>query len=486
MRRRVSIKVRLTLAFGAVMTLVFTATGLFVYSRMRADLTTTVDTGLRTRAADIVALFQQRAGGGVIDPGHSQLTERGENLAQILSADGSVLDATPRYRAKPLIGADELRRAVRQTILVEHGRPPSLDSPVRLIATPVRAGRATKVVVVGALLDDRNEALHRLVVLLFICGPIALALAVAAGYGVAKAALRPVEAMRHEASKLSATDAGGRLPVPPAHDEIARLGASLNEMLTRLEAAFERERSFVSDASHELRSPLSILRTELELALHEGRSKEELRDAVRSAAEETDRLTRLAEDLLVLARSDRGKLPLRAENVAVARLLETVRMRFAERAAAAGRTITIAVTPSAGGGDLTVHADPQRIEQALTNLIDNALRYASSDILIRVAEAEAAVEVHVCDSGAGFSDEFLPRAFERFTRADHARSRGGTGLGLAIVAAIAQAHGGTAHARNRIEGGSDVWLRLPTGEAAPATPPAHLTAGSHPGLTEQR
>jgi signal transduction histidine kinase len=244
--------------------------------------------------------------------------------------------------------------------------------------------------------------------------------------------------------------------VPAANDEIGRLGATLNEMLARLEAAFARERSFVSDASHELRTPLSILRTELELALRQGRSEEELRAALRSAAEETDRLNQLAEDLLVLARSDQGELELHVEQVPAGELLERAGRRFAGRAASAGRSIDVAPD-----GDLLVHVDEPRIEQALTNLVENALRHGAGEVVLAAEARDGSVELHVRDSGPGFPEGFLPSAFERFTRADRARSRGGAGLGLAIVAAIASAHGGEAAVRNRPGGGADAWIRLP-------------------------
>src|SRR5215204_3338845 len=138
--------------------------------------------------------------------------------------------------------------------------------------------------------------------------------------------------MRARAAKIEASDRGARLPVPPADDEIGRLGKTLNAMLDRIEAAFARERTFVADASHELRTPLAILKTELELALSRGRTNEELTEALRSASEETDRLVALAEDLLVIARSDQGRLPIRAEELRAAELLERVRDRHAPEA----------------------------------------------------------------------------------------------------------------------------------------------------------
>jgi signal transduction histidine kinase len=226
-------------------------------------------------------------------------------------------------------------------------------------------------------------------------------------------------------------------------------------MLARIGDSMERERAFVADASHELRTPLAILRAELDLALAQGRSPDELRAALASAAEETDRLTQLSEDLLTIAQTERGELPLRLEALRVGDAFETVERRFARRAAEAGRRIEVG-----DGGELTPRADRLRIDQAIGTLVDNALRYGAGTIALSARRAGDAVEVHVTDEGAGFPPDFLPRAFERFSRAPGVRGDG-SGLGLAIVATVAEAHGGHADAANRPAGGADVRIVLP-------------------------
>jgi signal transduction histidine kinase len=441
------------------MALVLAATGAFVYLRMRSELDHAVDQGLRSRTADLVALVRE-SDQGLTESGSSPLTERGEGLAQVLTAEGAVLDATPQFRSRPLLGGAQLRRALRHPLVVEHSRLRGLEGPARLLTTPVRAQDRQLVAVVGASLDDRDEALHLLLLLLALGGPVALALASLAGYGVAAAALRPVESMRSEAEAVSLAEPGRRLPVPAADDELARLATTLNEMLARQESAFARERTFVSDASHELRTPLAILRTELELALRRGRTVEELEAALRSAMEESDRLVRLAEDLLVVAQSDQGRLQLRVETEPAAELLERVRERFAARAGGAGRSIDV----EAGAG-VTLRADRLRVEQALGNLVENAIRHGEGGVMLGAAERDGEVELRVRDDGPGFPDDFIDAAFERFSRADAGRSRGGTGLGLSIVAAIAAAHGGAAGARNLPAGGAEVWMSVPSSSA---------------------
>jgi signal transduction histidine kinase len=263
--------------------------------------------------------------------------------------------------------------------------------------------------------------------------------------------------MRAEAAAVSADAPGRRLQVPPARDELSRLASTLNEMLERLEAALERERTFVADASHELRTPLALLKVELELALRRPRSAPELESALRSAAGEADRLTQLAEDLLVLARADQGRLQLRRRPVPAGEVVAAVGERFAGRADAEGRAIEVDAP-----GDLDLHADVLRLEQALGNLVANALEYGRGTIRLSAVAENGRVELHVRDEGPGFPAGFLPRAFERFSRADEGRSGGGAGLGLAIVNVIATAHGGSAHVANRADAGADAWLAIPS------------------------
>jgi heavy metal sensor kinase len=463
--RRLPIRLRLALAFAGVMAVVLSATGAFVYLRLQSDLDRGIDQTLASKATDVTTLAGSGGKRSLRQPASGPLAEGGETFAQILTPAGRVVDAPPSLRSRPLLTRDELRRATRETIGIDRVEGRGLEDPSRLLATPTQAGGQRLVAVVGAALDDRDEALDSLAAVLLIGGPAALLLASLAGYGVAAAALRPVESMRRKAARVSVTTPGDRLPVSPARDEIARLGETLNEMLDRQEAAFARERAFVGDASHELRTPLAILRTELELALRGDRSATELEAAVRSAAEETDRLNQLAEDLLVIARADQGQLPVQLARVPAQAVLERVAQRFQRRAADAGRAIR--VEPSATV--VVADADPLRIEQAVGNLVENALRHGDGDVELAVESRGAAVELHVRDDGPGFPPEFLDSAFERFTRADPARPRGGTGLGLAIVDAIAVAHGGSRGARNRPEGGADVWISLPGGQGDPSS-----------------
>jgi two-component system, OmpR family, sensor kinase len=412
---RLPIRLRLTLAFALAMAAVLAATGAFLYFRLAASLDEGIDEGLEVLSSQVVADVQRG------EPVADTPVPADENFIQVLAPDGHVLEATPR----------------------------GFSGPARTLERTVESPGGEVVVVVGATLEGRDDTLHGFLVELFVVGPAALLVASLLGYALAAAALRPVESMRVEAAAISGAEPGRRLPLPRSRDEIRRLGETLNGMLSRLESALERERSFVSDASHELRTPLALLKTELELALRRPRSEQELEQALRSAAGETDRLVRLAEDLLVLARSDQGRLALRPELVAAADLLGNVADRF-------GGEVDVVVPDG-----LELLGDGARLEQALGNLVDNALRHGGGPVELSAVAGNGTVELHVRDEGPGFPPEFLPRAFERFSRPDEARSGAGAGLGLALAQAIAVAHGGSAGAANRDAGGADVWLVIP-------------------------
>jgi signal transduction histidine kinase len=446
------IRIRLTLVFAVVIAIVFLGTGSFVYLRVGSSLSRSVNQDLHARADDVVGLAGRPTRSA--DP---REFAGGEGVAQLIGSDGRVLRTTPPLGSRPLLSPAELVRARRRAILVERAALPGFgEGRWRLLATPAQARGGPAVAVVAASLEPREEALQHLLVQLLFGGAVALLLASLAGYALASAALRPVEAMSRKAAAISLRGDQQRLPVPATHDEIAHLGERLNEMLARIEAAFAHERRFLADASHELRTPLAILQAELELALRRPRSRAALEEVLHSAKEETDRLTQLAEDLLVVAGFDQGAMPMRLSPHPAEQILHGVAERFDGRAREAGRRIVIR-SPE----ELELLCDPIRVGQALANLVDNALRYGGGDVTISALEQNGHVELHVSDDGEGFPAGFLAYAFERFSRADEARSSAGNGLGLAIVEAIAHAHGGSAGAENRHCGGSDVWLALP-------------------------
>jgi two-component system, OmpR family, sensor kinase len=457
---RIPIRLRVTLAFTVAMAIVLVAIGFFLYNRLEARLDESINNGLHSRAGEVTALA--RAAEKNLGASHgASLIERDESFAQVLTTGGQILDSTPQLRDRAVLSRAQLARAATEPSFFERSGLPGIDTNARLLAAPVKTPSGKLVVAVGSSLGDRNDALDGLVTLFLIGGPIALFITSLVGYMAAGAALRPVEAMRQRAAAISAGGPHERLPIPPARDQLQRLGLTLNEMLARIDATLERERRFLDDASHELRTPLALHKTELELALRQGESKAELRAAIAHGLEEVDRLVQLAEDLLVVARSEDGRLALHREPILVADLLRTATTRFDGRAAEAKRGLSVA-----GSGSLMIEGDRGQLERALTNLVDNALRHGAGEVRLEATAGPETVSLHVADEGPGFPLDFADQAFERFSRGDPARARGGAGLGLAIVEMVAVAHGGLAAAVNRPEGGADVWVEIPYGQPA--------------------
>ncbi|HZL47519.1 MAG TPA: HAMP domain-containing sensor histidine kinase [Solirubrobacteraceae bacterium] len=448
--RRLSFKLRLTLAFAAVAAVLLVAVGLGLYALFQVKLNSAINRGLESRA-DAVAAVLPRA---KLVPA-SVFAAPGAGVTQVLDGHGRLLASDASDRS-PLLSASEAAAAEHGTVTLDL-RLPGSNEHSRILGRAASLGGRRVVIVVAGSLRDREAALDSLSALLKIGGPIALLLAAAAGYLVAGAALRPVEAMRREAAAITDSEPGRRLPISDGGDELGRLGETLNAMLGRLEDALGRERAFVADASHELRTPLALLRTELELALRHARTFDEAAQALRGALAKTERLSRLADDLLVLARVEEGALPVEREAIDGRNLLDRIAERFALRAHAEGRRIEV-VAPAG----LALVADPLRLEQALGNLIDNALSHGAGDVTVAAAQSSARVEVHVTDQGPGFPKDFTVRAFERFSRGPDARP-GGAGLGLALVDAVARAHDGSSTARTLRDGGADVWISLPAG-----------------------
>ena len=339
------------------------------------------------------------------------------------------------------------------------------EESARVAAAPL-GGHPGWVAVAAGSLETYEATQSQVARELAVGGVVFTAVAGLGAYGLARAALSPVERLRRQVAAVSERGRGRQaVEVPATRDEVAALAGTMNDLLGRLQRALARQRAFVADASHELRNPLAVLRGELELAARPGRGPAELAAAVRSAGAEAERLARLTDDLLLLARSDEDRFGLRLERTDIGALLGRSAELAGSRLAAAGVTGRVDVPPGT-----YADVDPDRIRQAVDNLVGNALRFAprGSVIVLAARAAGRDLEIEVSDDGPGFPAGFLPHAFERFARPDSGRSRGdgGTGLGLAIVRAIAVAHGGVATAANKPGGGAVVRLRLP-GAAGP-------------------
>jgi hypothetical protein len=416
--------------------------------QLRGDLYDTLDTGLK---AQMAATAQELASDGRLPPPRPD-----DDPILVQRLDGTTLEASPSAAGLALT-PDQRNAALKGEVFLT---TESTGQRARVLASTAPLGREKVLVQVGTDTDISDDAIERVQTALLVGGPFAVVLVAVGAWLLANAALRPVERMRREASAIGEHDPDRRLAVPATRDEVAALGATMNELLGRLHSALERERRFVGDASHELRTPLAILRTELELAGRPGRSASALRSAIAEATEETDRLIRLTEDLLLLARADNRQSILHAVPVDLRDLLENAVRRGRGR----DRQPPVQLDCPA---DLQVVADPDRLLQIVDNLVNNAIMHTPPGTPVRVvaAEVEAGhVAIEVIDDGPGLSPEFQPRAFDRFHRAEQARSRetGGAGLGLSIVRAIAEAHGGTADIVNRPEGGARATVLLPS------------------------
>jgi two-component system, OmpR family, sensor kinase len=467
-----SLRLRLATIFAVGSAALIAVGGLAFLWQLHASLTAALDSELGLRAAALAA----RLASGPLPPAsqgapdqagsHAGQFPVAEQLAQVLTPGGLVVYASGIEGTGPLLSRAQLRRVTQRpltfTATIEGER-------LRLLASGVRRGSRPVITVVGVPTDIADAAQARARLALLIGGPAVVLAAGLGGWLLTGAALRPVGRMRRRLEEITEHDTGARLRVPATGDEIAALADTMNGLLDRLAQALARQRAFTADAGHELRTPLTALKAELELAARPGKSREALSDAVQAAAGDTDRLIRLAEDLLLLARADEGAAFLARERTDMSGELHGAARRFASTAAAHGVAISVQAP-----GQLEVVADPGRVRQALDNLMDNALRHAPRGSTVEVSGRRAAaggdgggrgpvVAVEVRDHGPGFPPEFLPRAFERFQRADTARGRadGGAGLGLAIVATIARAHHGRVDAGNLPAGGARVRIELP-------------------------
>lgn len=352
------------------MVLVLAGVGLFVYLRLRLDLNESIDAGLQARWTAAAELF---ASSGTVSG--FPLEDPEEAFVHLVDPSGSVLDSAGLANGSAVTPI-ELEQALDGPVRVER-RVRGIDGTARMLAGPVRAGSDVVLVVAGQSLGDRDEALRDLLTSLIVGGPVAVVVASVLGYGLARVGLSPIEAIRRTAAEVSSAGDGRRLPVPDTRDEVHRLAVTLNEMIERLERSFERERRFVADASHELRTPIAVVKTELEAALLFGDCGPQAGDSLRAAIDECDSLAQLAEDLLVIARTSEAGLPLAREPVFLRVLLEDVRDRFTDRAGRHGRVIKVDLKRD---GEVVV--DPVRMRQALANLVDNALRHGAGDITL--------------------------------------------------------------------------------------------------------
>ena len=445
-RRGLGVRARLcALASGAALVAVVIG-GAFLYRSVTATLSGALTEELRSHAQDVAA---------ELAVGATPSLDTGVET-QVLGPD--VDDVAPGSE-QPLLDVAERARAAEGGLVVDRT---ASGRHLRIVAVPATTSGGGQVVVVAGSTATIDATEQRLLGRLLLAGGVLVAFTAAAAWVVTRGALRPVRSMSRRARSLSTQDPDERLPVPPGQDEVAELGVTLNQMLDRIAEARARERTFIDDASHELRAPLAVVRGELELALleHPADLSDDVRRVVANALDETDRLVRLSDQLLVLARADAGMLAVEGASSSLAEVVHR----------GVGRAGSHDVQVVVDDADTSVAIDEVALEQVVTNLVANAARWATSAVRCEcLSEGGRMALVRVSDDGPGFAPSYLAHAFERFRRADAVRSRAGAsnGLGLAIVAAIVQAHGGQIALGNGAAGGAWVEVRLPVAEPLP-------------------
>lgn len=468
MIRRLPIRWRLTLWYTVLLATTLTVFGVALFVGLRFRLYASFDEQLEAQAG--VTLASVRTDGGVPSLARDEEADprSGEHLLRLIDGVGNiVVDSSPAFGG---LTVDPAPLADARTGRTAWSSYRVDGEALRVIWIPVRddAGQIVGVLQVGLFRDDVDEALGQLLGALLVAIPLVLAVAVGGGYALSRRALAPVATITTLAAGIGGDDLHARLRLDLPDDELGRLARTFDGMLARIEEAFERQRRFTGDAAHELRTPLALMRSQVDLALSLPRSPDDDQAALRGLQGDLDRLTGLVSILLALARADSGRLTLDRERVDLAELVATVLEQFAPLAAETGVTLCDESSPT------LLFGDDDLLVQVLVNLVDNAMAHTPSGgrVTVGCRGDGDRVRLWVADTGAGISPEHQGRVFDRFYRVDTGRARrnGGVGLGLAMCRAIVEAHGGTIDVRSRIGSGSrfEVVLPIGAGTASPA------------------
>lgn len=449
LRDRWSLRTRIVAIAALFVTAVLVVGGLLLGWALRQALIEDLRQAAVLRAQDLAAVTVR---GALPDP--IPVGDADEALVQVVTNTGVAAASVNAVALEPL---DLPRPPVGQTALYRVQRlpvPDELDEGFMVAATTVATDTGPATVFVASALEDVNEALARAGSLALLALPLVVTALMAVMWLLVGWALAPVEAIRREADEINGQDLHRRVPEPPIRDEIGRLARTLNGMLSRLETSSDRQRRFVADAAHELRTPVASIRAQLETARDSPRSIDWAAVAD-DALEEAIRMQQLIDQLLVLAGADAASPPSLQQTVDLDDLV--LRVASAYRDNADVQLDLASVQP------IQVSGSPVLLEHAIRNLVENAYRHAHGRIAIHCRHEGASAVLGVDDDGPGVPTEHRARIFERFTRLDHARTRdlGGAGLGLAIVANIIALHGGEVAVSESPLGGARFAVRLP-------------------------
>jgi heavy metal sensor kinase len=456
-------RVRLTVASAGIFALVAVLGAVAVWLTVNRIEMGAIDASLQSQAATVTAALNDQNGQVTLSGGDALPTDTPEGVAVGVTL---VAGGHASTTAGPAVGAaesEQLAAAAGARGTSVFSNTSAAGQPLRVLAVPVTGN--SDVLVLSRSLTETNRSLLQLALGLAAVVVVLIAAVALLGYRLAGRALRPVREMAVMAREISDRDLHRRIDLDLPDDELGQLAATLNEMLARLETAFGGLQRFTADAAHELRAPLTLMRTELETALRR-RARPSLDESeMRSLLEETNRLSRMADQLLLLARADAGELGVSWTTVDVSDLVEETADRW--RATAAGQGVEIrAAAPDTGA----LQGDPELLRRLLDNLLSNAVRHTPAGGVVTVAAGldDGQWLITVADTGTGVPTELRGRLFDRFSRAAGARGRdqGGAGLGLSLAAAIVAAHGGAISLRTAAPRGAVFEVRLPIRQAS--------------------
>jgi heavy metal sensor kinase len=455
--KALSIGARLTAWYSLMLALSLGLFGALAYFAISRSIYTTIDAELQHRLRAVRDIIAEDAPSGI--------AALQDEFRELVDSEGAGSRLRVSYEDGSIIFAQaDIANGVAPKRRLASARPFSArvgGARFRLLRESVEVGSAKYDIEVGVSMQDFDRSLERFRAALYALGPLFLLLAALGGYWLSRRALAPVDQITRAARTIGAQDLSRRLDVPRTSDELERLADTLNEMLSRLEAAFERVTQFTADASHELRTPVSVMRTNAEIALRKPRSEAEYREALSRTLEESEKISRLIEQLLLLARADSGSAVLPMAPTDLNAALENA----CREAGVLAEAKHLNFSRSIPEHPLCVEGDSASLERLFMILLDNAVKYTPSggQIEVRLAADDGFAVAEIRDTGTGIAPADLTHVFDRFYRADRARSResGGTGLGLAIGRWIAEVHGGEIRVESEPAKGSTFQVRLP-------------------------
>jgi two-component system OmpR family sensor kinase len=459
-----TIKSRLTSWYVVILGIILCSFSLFLYFTLADSLYSGVDTKIKTMA-DIVASSARSPLGADLDQimtEHLGIKPLGRFI-QLLDESGKIGERSTNLRDVQIpISVQTLRAASKGNTTFESVQVLG-KYPLRVVTMPIiDNGRMVGIVQVGSSLEGVQEALHQLLLILLIAVPAALLVASVGGLFLANKALRPVDEISQIARRIGSGDLSQRIRIKRAKDELGRLASTFNEMIAKLEKSFRQVKRFTADASHELKTPLTILRGEVEVGLKKKRALKEYQRILVSNLEEISRMSRIVDDLLTLSRADMGELTMVREETVLPPLAQEVCSDLQILARDKGVQLRFA-----GDGVTKVEGDPFFLRQLILNLTENGLKYTPAggkvELKVEGDRRQGVARILVSDTGMGIPEKDLKRIFDRFYRVDKARSRetGGTGLGLSICQWIAQAHEGRIAVQSKVGKGSTFTVTLP-------------------------